>query len=90
MPLIKSAIKKMRRDARKRIGNRNVRLELKKTTKKALENPTPEFVNKANSVLDKAVKRGLIHKNTAGRNKASLAKKLKLADKTKKARKKHN
>ena len=34
MPLIKSAIKKMRRDARKRTENRKVRLELKKTIKK--------------------------------------------------------
>ncbi len=90
MPLIKSAIKKMRRDARKRLENRNIRLELKKTTKKAIENPNPELVNKANSVLDKAVKRGLIHKNTASRNKSSIAKKLRLVDKTVKSRKKSN
>lgn len=88
MPLIKSAAKKMRRDARKRKENKNLRLELKKITKEAVENPTPKLVSKATSALDKAVKRGLMHKNTVSRKKSTLAKKLKAIGEPAKNRKK--
>lgn len=89
MPLIKSAIKKMRQDARKRVVNKKLRLELKKVTKKAGENPSSESIKQAYSTLDKAVKRGLIHKNTAARKKSSLAKKIQVRPaKSPKAKKK--
>ena len=75
MPLIKSAIKKMRQDAKKRVFNKNLSTKLKQLTKKAYENPTPELVNKTFSLIDKAAKKGLIHKNTANRKKSLLSKK---------------
>lgn len=76
MPLTKSAIKKMRQDERKKIVNKKLLLNLKKVTKEAKENSTLELVRKAFSILDKAAKRGLIHKNTVSRKKSSLAKML--------------
>ena len=78
MPLLKHAIKKMRQDIRKRKTNKNFSVELKSITKKAFENPSPESLSKAYSTIDKAVKKNIIHKNTAARKKASLAKNLSL------------
>lgn len=76
MPIIKSAIKKMRQDAHRRLANTKYRSELKRIIKMARENPTAESVSKAFSILDKAVKKGLVHKNSAARTKAALSKKV--------------
>ena len=74
MPIIKSA-KKAARQAEKRTANNQ---EIKKTIKAALKafkaDPTAENMSKAQSEYDKAVKKGLLKKNTASRRKASLAK----------------
>ena len=76
MPLTKSAIKKMKQDAKKRAINRVLNAKLKQLTKEAYENPSSELVNKTYSLIDKAAKRGLIHKNTANRKKSLLSKKI--------------
>ena len=76
MPIIKSAIKKMRQDARRRLANTKYRSELKRVVKLARENPTAESVREAFSILDKAAKKGLLHKNSAARTKAALSKKV--------------
>ncbi len=74
MPIIKSA-KKAARQAEKRTANNQ---QIKKSIKIALKtfkaNPTAENMSKAQSEYDKAVKKGLLKKNTASRRKASLAK----------------
>lgn len=74
MPIIKSA-KKAARQAEKRTANNQ---QIKKTIKTALKafktNPTAGNMSKAQSEYDKAVKKGLLKKNTAARRKASLAK----------------
>ena len=76
MPIIKSAIKKMRQDTHRRLANTKYRSELKRVVKLARENPTAESVREAFSILDKAVKKGLLHKNSAARTKAALSKKV--------------
>lgn len=76
MPLTKSAIKKARQDLRKRVVNRKLKQDLKDTIKVFEEKPNSEILKKVYSKLDKAVKVGLIHKNTASRKKSSLAKQL--------------
>lgn len=76
MPLTKSAIKKAGQDLRKRVVNRKLKQDLKDTIKVFEEKPNPEILKKVYSKLDKAVKVGLIHKNTASRKKSSLAKQL--------------
>lgn len=74
MPIIKSA-KKAARQATKRTANN---VQIKRTIKAALKtfkaNPTAENMSKVQSEYDKAVKKGLIKKNTASRRKAALAK----------------
>lgn len=79
MPIIKSA-KKAARQAEKRTANNQ---QIKKSIKTALKAfkaaPTAENMAKAQSEYDKAVKKGLLKKNTASRRKASLAKFAKVA-----------
>ena len=78
MPVIKSAIKKLRIDKKRTFHNNILRNTLESAIKKA-EKETRDFevIKKAQSLLDKAVKNGLVHKNKAARIKAKLAKKVK-------------
>ncbi len=81
MPNTKSAAKAMRQSARRRVHNLKVKDKFKSATKqvkKALAANTKDEALKAlqgaMSALDKAVKKGVIHKNTASRKKSRLAK----------------
>jgi small subunit ribosomal protein S20 len=78
MPVIKSAIKQMRKSEAARIVNREVKNNYKskiKAVKKDLisggEN-TAKLVSEAVSAIDKAVKKGVLHKNAASRRKSRL------------------
>ena len=82
MPNIKSAIKRDAVSKKKAIFNKNKMSEMKTTLKKAVvaletssEN-VADAVKEAQSSLDRAVSKGLIHKNRASRKKAQLANKL--------------
>jgi len=77
MPIIHSAIKKLRRD--RRAASRNIHLEetLKRAVKNARRKPTQKSLSAAFKALDKAAKTNYIHKNKAGRVKARLSKLLK-------------
>ncbi len=83
MPNIKSAMKRVKVNASKRLENQMVRSALKTTIKKAgaaiseggRELADSEF-RLAVSKIDKAVKKGILHKNTAARKKSALALKL--------------
>ncbi len=89
MPLIKSAIKKMRQDKARTTTNRAKIDELKKAIKKVTITPNSENLSRAFSSLDKAAKKGLIPKGRADRKKARLSKKLSLVttEKVSKAKK---
>ncbi len=82
MANIKSAQKRMRSDKRKNLRNRMVKTGVKTAVKKysiALENDlnqAPAVLSAASSALDKAVSKGILHKNTASRKKARMAKAL--------------
>ena len=73
MPIIKSAIKKMRKDKRRTKFNRLFRLRLKTAIKKAKEEKNKTTVTCAISLLDKAVKRHILPKNTGSRIKSRLS-----------------
>ncbi|MEX0617296.1 MAG: 30S ribosomal protein S20 [Candidatus Woykebacteria bacterium] len=88
MPLTKSAIKKMRQDEKRRQSNRKRIAELKSAIKNALEKKSLEDLKKAQSLLDKAAKRGLIHKKTASRRKSSITRKAQLNQPKKSSKKK--
>ena len=86
MPIIRSAIKKMRQDHKRTLVNRTKKENLKKAIKLAETKPTIESVSKAFSALDKAVKIGLIPKGRADRKKSRLPKVSAVAKKTKAAK----
>ncbi len=83
MPIIKSAKKRMRQNVKRRALNLPFKTQLKTFTKKALAliqegkvEEAKKFLPKVYSVIDTAVKKNFIHKNTGARKKSSLAKGL--------------
>ncbi len=77
MPLIKSAIKKVRKDKVRTARNKKRELALKTLIKKARLDGSKKNLQAVYSGLDKAVKVNLIHKNKAARLKSRLSKKSK-------------
>lgn len=79
MPLIKSAIKKLKQDKKRTLRNRGLKKRYKELTKQALGEPTDKAVRAAVAAIDKAAKRRVIHKNKAARLKSRVmrAKKVK-------------
>ncbi len=83
MPNTASAERRVRNSARKQENNRSVKSELKTLEKKYLEtvkagkkdDSTTVFKGVA-SALDKAVKKGVVHRSTANRKKSRLALRL--------------
>ncbi len=81
MPNTKTAKKAMRQSERRRVTNLKTKNKLKvavKTVRKNIDAKNSatiaEDLKKAFSALDKAAKKGVIHKNTADRKKSRLAK----------------
>lgn len=74
MPIIKSAIKRMKQTIVRRDRNVGIKKDIKSATKAFTAKPNASTLAKAQSEFDKAVKKGLIKKNTAARRKANLAK----------------
>ncbi len=79
----KSALKRVRSDARKRIRNRMIRSRTRTFVKKARATlaagdaaAAREATLRAIKELDKAVSKGVMHRNTAARYKSRLMKKL--------------
>lgn len=74
MPIIKSAIKRMRQTAKRRDRNVGIKRDIKSAVKTFLTKPTSEGLSAAQSELDTAVKKKLLKKNTVSRRKSQLAK----------------
>ena len=88
MANIKSAIKRVRQSARRRVRNRIVRSSMRTFVKKArtiLEEgdkaQAAGAVREAISALDKAAQKGIIHRNSADRRKSRLMKRLSTLEK---------
>jgi small subunit ribosomal protein S20 len=76
VPKIDSAKKNMRKSRAANIRNRAQRATLRTALKMAKGGTaTPEQQAEAVSLLDRAARKGLIHKNTAARHKSRMAKK---------------
>jgi ribosomal protein S20 len=73
MPIIKSAVKRMRQTAKRRERNVGIKKDIKTAVKAFVAEPNAANLSKAHSELDKAVKKGLIKKNTAARRKSALS-----------------
>ena len=82
MPNIKSAIKRVKVSEKKNLRNRMIKSGVKTAVKKyeaALTTDTAAAaaqLPQTASAIDKAVSKGVMHKNTANRKKARLAKAL--------------
>lgn len=74
MPIIKSAIKKLRKDKVRTARNRVRAANVKSLIKKARQAKTPAALSEVFSALDKAAKVKLIHPNKAARLKSRLSK----------------
>ncbi|MCI5848134.1 MAG: 30S ribosomal protein S20 [Candidatus Limiplasma sp.] len=82
MPNIKSAIKRVKVNETKNLRNRIVKSKVKTAIKKfetevatAPANAGAQY-SLTTSAIDKAVAKGILHKNTANRKKARLAKQM--------------
>ena len=76
MPRIKSAKKKLRQSRAHLEHNRAQRSAIKTAVKKARAQTSPETVAAAMRALDRGATKGQIHRNTAARKKARLARLL--------------
>lgn len=74
MPIIKSAIKKVRKDKTRTARNKKRELGFKAAIKKVRISKTAKDLQSVFSALDKAVKVKLIHANKAARLKSRLSK----------------
>ena len=78
----RSARKRIKQNLTRRLRNRSVRSTIRssvKTARAAVTEKTPqakETVLEAIRILDRAVSRGIIHRNTAARKKSALARSL--------------
>lgn len=75
MPIIKSAIKKVRKDKVRAARNKKREISLKSAIKKARMTKAAKDLQAVFSALDKAAKVHLIHPNKAARLKSRLTKK---------------
>jgi small subunit ribosomal protein S20 len=80
VPNIASAKKNMRKSRAAQARNRAQRSALRTALKKAkAEGASAEVRGLATTLLDRAARKGLIHKNAAARHKSRMAKRLKAA-----------
>ncbi len=81
----KSALKRIRQNEKRRMRNRVIKSRVKNYLAKseyAIKNKQDDseaIVRDFVSAIDKAVKKGIYHKNTAARKKSQLMKKLNLS-----------
>ena len=83
MPNIKSAVKRMRQNEKRRLRNRSRLSEMRTAVKKfrrLVENGELDearaVLPSVYSVIDKTAQHGVIHRNTAARSKSRLSKQL--------------
>ncbi len=81
MPNIKSAIKRVKVTEKKNLRNRMIKSATRTTVKKfeaavAAGNADAAALSVASGAVDRAVAKGVMHKNAANRKKARLAKRL--------------
>lgn len=77
MPIIKSAKKRVKTAKKATVRNSKVKRNLRSAMKLFTKSPSSKSHDKAQSNIDKAVKKGLVHKNKAARLKKQAAAKAK-------------
>ena len=74
MPNLASAKKRLRQSEKKTLRNQIAKTRIKTETKKALSGEGE--LGTAQSVIDRAAAKGILHRNTAARKKSRLAKQV--------------
>ncbi len=74
MPVIKSAIKKLRQDKKREKQNESLKNKSNQVLRNAKKKGTGKAVSEAYAMVDKLAKQNIIHKNKASRLKAKLSK----------------
>ena len=74
MPIIKSAIKRMKQTAKRNARNVGIKRDIKTATKAFMAKPSAATLSAVQSEIDTAVKKNLISKATAARRKSGFAK----------------
>lgn len=74
MPVIKSAIKKLKQDKKREKKNDGLRADLNTAIRKAKKTKSGKTIAQAVAIVDKAAKNKIIHTNKAARIKSSLTK----------------
>lgn len=78
----RSARKRIKQNEKRRLRNRALRSQVRSAVKDARDADTGkgpearETIREAIRTIDKAVSRGILHRNTAGRKKSALARRL--------------
>lgn len=80
MPNIKASKRSVKTDAKRREKNTRVKAMMKTAIKKTTKEPTSSNLADSMKKIDKALKQGIIKKNTAARKKALISKKTKKAE----------
>ena len=74
MPIIKSAIKRMKQTTVRRARNVETKKAVKAAVRAFTDKPSAKTLSEAQSAIDTAVKKNVLSKGTAARRKSSLAK----------------
>ena len=77
MPIIASAKKRVRTTRKATVRNSKTKRSLKGALKVFAKSPSAKSISSAQSQIDRAAKKGVIHKNKAARLKSQAAKKAK-------------
>lgn len=72
----KSALKRIKTSIKRNLRNRKVKSSVRTAVRKFQEGVSVESLRSAISALDKAVSKGVFHRNTASRKKSRLTLKL--------------
>jgi small subunit ribosomal protein S20 len=76
MPISASSKKSLRKSIKNHKANSFLKNKFRDLVKKFTAKPTIENMKEAQSMLDKAVKKGILHKNKVARMKSQLSKKI--------------
>lgn len=79
MPIIKSAVKRMRQTATRRARNVETKKNIKLAMKAFSAKPTATTLSEVQSAIDTAVKKNVLNKDTAARRKSAVSKAAKAA-----------
>ncbi len=74
MPIIKSAVKRMKQTTVRRARNVETKKAVKAAVRAFTDKPSTKTLSEAQSAIDTAVKKNVLNKGTAARRKSNLSK----------------